>query len=60
MQRIAFLLFPEFQVMILAAASVFEFANLEVKEPIYEMLLSLGDRWESHELARLAGRNSGV
>jgi transcriptional regulator GlxA family with amidase domain len=38
MQRIAFLLFPEFQVMILAAASVFEFANLEVKEPIYEML----------------------
>ncbi|MEF0940924.1 GlxA family transcriptional regulator [Rhizobium sp. BR 362] len=38
MQRIAFLLFPGFQVMSLAAASVFEFANLEVKEPIYETL----------------------
>ncbi|MDL2407182.1 GlxA family transcriptional regulator [Rhizobium calliandrae] len=38
MQRVAFLLFPGFQVMSLAAASVFEFANLEVKEPIYETL----------------------
>ncbi|MDL2401827.1 GlxA family transcriptional regulator [Rhizobium mayense] len=38
MQRVAFLLFPGFQVMSLAAASVFEFANIEVKGPIYEML----------------------
>ncbi|AYG61549.1 GlxA family transcriptional regulator [Rhizobium jaguaris] len=38
MQRVAFLLFPGFQVMSLAAASVFEFANLEMKEPIYETL----------------------
>jgi transcriptional regulator GlxA family with amidase domain len=37
MQRIAFLLYPGFQVMSLAAASVFEFANLGGREPIYDI-----------------------
>lgn len=37
MQRIAFLLYPGFQVMSLAAASVFEFANLRGNEPIYDI-----------------------
>ncbi|MEZ2224086.1 GlxA family transcriptional regulator [Rhizobium sp. RCC_161_2] len=37
MQRIAFLLYPGFQVMSLAAASVFEFANIGVREPIYDI-----------------------
>ncbi|HEY0121287.1 MAG TPA: GlxA family transcriptional regulator [Rhizobium sp.] len=37
MQRVAFLLYPGFQVMSLAAASVFEFANLDGNEPIYDI-----------------------
>ncbi|MDE1991086.1 MAG: GlxA family transcriptional regulator [Rhizobiaceae bacterium] len=38
MQRIAFLLYPGFQVMSLAAASVFEFANIHSGETIYETI----------------------
>jgi transcriptional regulator GlxA family with amidase domain len=38
MQRIAFLLYPGFQVMSLAAISVFEFANLEIGEDHYEIV----------------------
>ncbi|PZM12529.1 GlxA family transcriptional regulator [Rhizobium tubonense] len=37
MQKIAFLIYPDFQFMGLAAATVFEFANFEVPEPIYEI-----------------------
>ena len=37
MQRIAFAVFPGFQIMSMAAASVFEFANLELSQPGYEM-----------------------
>ncbi|TCL68415.1 GlxA family transcriptional regulator [Rhizobium sp. BK251] len=37
MQRIALLLYPGFQVMALAAISVFEFANLAVGETAYEV-----------------------
>jgi transcriptional regulator GlxA family with amidase domain len=37
MQQIAFLIYPDFQFMGLAAATVFEFANLELPEPIYEI-----------------------
>jgi transcriptional regulator GlxA family with amidase domain len=37
MQRIAFLIYPDVQVMGLSAATVFEFANFEVPEPIYEI-----------------------
>jgi transcriptional regulator GlxA family with amidase domain len=36
MQRIGFLLFSGFQVMSLAAASVFEFANISAGETVYE------------------------
>ena len=35
MQRLAFVVFPGFQLMSLAAASVFEFANLELPSPGY-------------------------
>ena len=35
MQRVAFLIYPDFQVMGLAAATVFEFANVELAEPLY-------------------------
>ncbi|KAA0690572.1 GlxA family transcriptional regulator [Neorhizobium sp. P12A] len=38
MQRIAFLLYPGFQVMSLAAISAFEFANLEIGEDHYEII----------------------
>jgi len=38
-QRIGFVVFPDFQVMSLAAVSVFEFANLEVEETVYEIQL---------------------
>jgi len=37
MQRVGFAVFPGFQVMNLSASSVFEFANHEVGEPLYEM-----------------------
>jgi len=37
MQRIGFVLFPGFQMMSLAAASVFEFANIEREETVYEV-----------------------
>lgn len=37
MQRVALLLYPGFQVMALAAISVFEFANLAVEETAYEV-----------------------
>ncbi|HTV85280.1 MAG TPA: GlxA family transcriptional regulator [Dyella sp.] len=37
MQRIGFVVFPGFQVMCLAAASAFEFANLEVDVPAYDV-----------------------
>jgi transcriptional regulator GlxA family with amidase domain len=39
MQRIGFIVFPGFQVMSFAVMSVFEFANLEVGEPVYEVQL---------------------
>lgn len=37
MQRIGFIIFPGFQMMGLAAGSVFEFANLEAGEDIYDV-----------------------
>lgn len=37
MQRIGFVVIPRFQMMSLAAASVFEFANMYVSEPRYEI-----------------------
>jgi transcriptional regulator GlxA family with amidase domain len=37
MQRIGFILIPRFQLMSLAAASVFEFANMLSGEPLYEI-----------------------
>src|SRR5687768_3426369 len=37
MQRIGFVVIPRFQMMSLAAASVFEFANMYVGEPRYEI-----------------------
>jgi transcriptional regulator GlxA family with amidase domain len=37
MQRIAFVIIPDVQVIGLAAATVFEFANFEVADPIYEI-----------------------
>lgn len=37
MQRIGFILIPQFQMMSLAAASVFEFANMLAGEPLYEI-----------------------
>jgi transcriptional regulator GlxA family with amidase domain len=39
MQRIGFIVFPGFQVMSFAVMSVFEFVNLEVGKPIYEVQL---------------------
>lgn len=38
MQRVAYLLFPGFQTMSLAAVSVFEFANIHLGENAYEVL----------------------
>ncbi|WP_034158987.1 GlxA family transcriptional regulator [Sphingomonas sp. ERG5] len=37
MQRIAFVIFPGFQIMSLAALSVFEFANVTTGEPLYDI-----------------------
>lgn len=39
MQRIGFIVIPGFQIMSLAAASVFEIANLRAGEPLYEICL---------------------
>src|SRR5271157_4735085 len=39
MQRIGFIVFPGFQVMSFAVISVFEFANREVGEPVYDARL---------------------
>jgi transcriptional regulator GlxA family with amidase domain len=39
MQRIGFVVFPGFQVMGFAAISAFEFANVHVGEPVYEVQL---------------------
>jgi transcriptional regulator GlxA family with amidase domain len=39
MQRIGFIVFPGFQVMSFAVMSVFEFTNLEMGEPVYEVQL---------------------
>jgi transcriptional regulator GlxA family with amidase domain len=36
--RVAFVIFPGFQMMSLAASSVFEFANLCAGEPVYELV----------------------
>jgi len=36
-QRIGFVVLPGFQVMSLAALSVFEFANKEMDEPVYDV-----------------------
>lgn len=37
MQHVAFVIYPDFQLMGLAAATVFEFANAEMKEPLYSI-----------------------
>jgi transcriptional regulator GlxA family with amidase domain len=37
MQRIAFVVLPNFQTMYLAALSVFEFANISAERPLYEI-----------------------
>jgi transcriptional regulator GlxA family with amidase domain len=39
MQRIGFVIFPDFQMMSLTAASVFEFANIAAEEMIYDVHL---------------------
>ena len=39
MQRIGFIVLPGFQVMSVGALSVFEFANKEVGEPVYDVRL---------------------
>jgi transcriptional regulator GlxA family with amidase domain len=39
MQRIGFVLSPGFQVMSFAALSVFEYANKEMGEPVYDVRL---------------------
>jgi transcriptional regulator GlxA family with amidase domain len=39
MQHVGFIVLPGFQVMSLAALSVFEFANKEIGEPVYEVRL---------------------
>jgi transcriptional regulator GlxA family with amidase domain len=39
MQRIGMILFPGFQILDLAATTVFEFANITVDEPIYQVTL---------------------
>jgi transcriptional regulator GlxA family with amidase domain len=39
MQRIGFIVFPGFQVMSFAVISVFEFANLEIGKPVYDVHL---------------------
>jgi transcriptional regulator GlxA family with amidase domain len=39
MQRIGFIVFPGFQVMGFAAVSAFEFANIHLGEPAYEVHL---------------------
>jgi transcriptional regulator GlxA family with amidase domain len=39
MQRIGFIVFPGFQVMGLAVISAFEFANIHIGEPVYEVHL---------------------
>lgn len=64
MLRIGFVLTPGFQMMSLAAASAFEFANLVAGEKVYEMEIlsetggllsnSLGIPIETHKL-RLSG-----
>jgi transcriptional regulator GlxA family with amidase domain len=38
-QRIGFIVFPGFQVMSFAVVSVFEFANMEMGEPVYDVRL---------------------
>jgi transcriptional regulator GlxA family with amidase domain len=39
MQRIAFVIFPGFQMMSLAALSVFEFANITTGKPLYDVCI---------------------
>src|SRR5439155_26477111 len=39
MQRIGFIVLPGFQMMSVASLSVFEFANKEVAEPVYDVHL---------------------
>src|SRR5882757_3287712 len=39
MQRIGFIVFPGFQVMGFAVISAFEFANVHVGEPVYDVRL---------------------
>jgi transcriptional regulator GlxA family with amidase domain len=39
MQRIGFIVFPGFQVMNFAVISVFEFANIQIGEPVYDVRL---------------------
>jgi transcriptional regulator GlxA family with amidase domain len=39
MQRIGFVVFPGFQVMSFAVISVFEFANIQIGEPVYDVKL---------------------
>jgi transcriptional regulator GlxA family with amidase domain len=39
MQRIGFIVYPGFQVMSFAVVSVFEFANIQIGEPVYDVKL---------------------
>ena len=39
MQRVGFIVLPGFQVMSVGALSVFEFANVEMSEPVYDVHL---------------------
>src|SRR5260370_35104607 len=39
MQRIGFVVYPGFQVMSFAVISVFEFANIHIGEPVYDVKL---------------------
>src|SRR5258708_20800110 len=39
MQRIGFIVFPGFQVMSFAVISVFEFANIHIGRPVYDVKL---------------------
>ena len=60
MQRIGFVVLPDFQVMSLAALSVFEFANMSAGEPLYEIQVSVRTWRPRDELVRHARRNEGL
>ena len=63
MRHIGFIVFPGFQVMSCAVMAVFEFANGEMGEPIYDAPLLTETFRSIHssisESARTAGRDIG-